>query len=158
MDHFTEKNLDQYSDVLVNGLRDVTADLRTIDLVDMVSYIRFGSYATIEDLVQSSTEMFFQNGALSFAWNAGIDLTWGDPPMITMAMEFRHRAVSVFFDLTLRALDETVKVCAVLFEEPIGETAHKVTRLGEAIAEARLPRRAAPWSSAPLPVRREDDT
>lgn len=152
MNNSTEIDLDQYSIVLADGIRDVAADLRTIDLVDMVSYIRFGSYATIEDLVHSSTELFFRPGTLSFAWNAGTELSWSEEPMITMGMEFRSCAISVFFDLTLRALDESVKVCAILFEEPLPDPAEKVMRLSEAIAEARLP---APAPLVSLKVRRD---
>lgn len=157
MNNFIENDLDQYSDVLADGLRDVAADLRTIDLVDMVSYIRFGSYATLEDLVHSSTELFFKQGTLSFAWNAAIDLGWGEPPIITMAMEFRHHAVSVFFDLTLRAVDESVKVCAILFEDPVEEGSRGVARLGAAVAGARLPGRPSPRPNAALQLRRQGD-
>lgn len=153
MSQSNQTDLDQYSGVLAEGLRDVAADLRTIDLVDMVSYIRFGSFATLEDLVHSSTELFFRQGTLSFAWSAGIDLTWSEPPMITMGMEFRSCAISVFFDLTLRALDESVTVLAIMFEDPIDEESQKVARLTEAIAEARLPVRSA-CSPPASPARR----
>lgn len=134
---------------MADGLKDVAADLRTIDLVDMVSYVRFGSYATIEDLVHSSTELFFRQGTLTFAWSAGIDMTWSEPAMITMGMEFRSSAISVFFDLTLRAFDESVKVCAILFEEPVAEPADKVIRLSQAIADARLTDRSSCSLQAP---------
>ncbi len=156
MSYSNETDLDQYSGVLTEGLGDVAADLRTIDLVDMVSYIRFGSYATIEDLVHSSTELFFRQGTLSFAWSAGIDLAWSEPPMITMGMEFRSCAISVFFDLTLRALDENITILTIMFEEPVGDPDERVTRLSEAIAEARLPDRSPCSPPAVLQTRRGD--
>ena len=134
-----ETDLDRYAGVLAQGLQRVAEDLRTIDLIDVVSYIRFGSYATIEDLLQSSTEMFFKHGALSFAWTAGVEMAWGEQPTISVGMEFRHAAVTVFFDLLLRANDNAVKIAGILFEEPRLESADKVQRLRDAIAEARLP-------------------
>lgn len=127
---------------MADSLKGVADDLRTVDLADIVSYIRFGSYATIEDLLQSSTELFFKQGAVTFAWTAGADLAWGELPTVTIGMEFRHRAVSVFFDLCLRAFDESVKVRGILFEEPVGSPREKVSSLCKAIAQARLPERS----------------
>ena len=139
MTYIFESDLNQYSTVLEENLNGVAEDLRTIDLADLVSYIRFGSYATIEDLLHSSSELFFQHGALNFAWTAGVDMPWGELPTVTMGMEFRLRAVSVFFDLSLRAFDQTVKVCGILFEEPVRNPQEKISRLSDAIAEVRLP-------------------
>ena len=133
----------QYAKVLSDNLREFTADLRTIDLSDLVAFLRFGCYATVEDLVLSSTELFFKSGTLNFAWTGEVDLPWDAQPSVTMGMEFRHRAVSVFFDLSLRAYDDTVKVCGILFEGDGDEADDKVARLSQAIAEARLPVRTA---------------
>ena len=141
MTQFIQTNLGQCSTVLADGLKDVATELRTIDLVDIVSYIRFGSFATLEDLVHSSTELFFRPGTLSFAWSAGVDLGWEEPPAVTMGMEFRHTDVSVFFDLSLRASDESVKVSGILFDGPTGGAEETVSRLTQALAEARLPER-----------------
>ena len=143
MNNYFEPELGRYSGLLADSLKDVAAELRSIDLVDIVSYIRFGSLATLEDLVHSSTELYFKQGTLSFAWTAGVDLGWGELPTITMGMEFRHAAISVFFDLSLRAFDESVKVCGILFDDPVGTPAEKVGLLSDAIAEARLPERPA---------------
>jgi hypothetical protein len=154
--NFFETELNQYSTVLAENLREVAADLRAIDLADLVSYIRFGSYTTIEDLVHSSTELFFRQGTLSFAWTAGVDLGWGEQPSITMGMEFRHCRVSVFFDLSVRAFDESVTVCGILFEEPVVDPRLKVDVLTDAIAGARLPDRALQQAERPAPLPRDE--
>lgn len=138
-----ETDLDRYAGVLAQGLQRVAEDLRTIDLVDVISYIRFGSYATLEDLLQSSTEMFFRHGVLSFAWTAGVDMAWGEEPTISVGMEFRHAAVTVFFDLLLRANDNAVRIGGILFEETRAGPADKVQRLRDAIADARLPAKSS---------------
>ena len=129
--------------MLAAGLRDVTADLRTIDPVDLVSFIRFGSYGAIEDLIQSSVELFFKHGTLISSWSACVDLAWDSLPLVTLGMEFRHPAVSVFFDLVIGAQAEDVAVQAVIFEDQEPAAVDGVTVLARAIADARLPRRAA---------------
>ncbi len=132
-----------YAAVLTDSLREVTADLRTIDPVDLVSFIRFGSHGAIEDLIQSSAELFFKHGTLTSAWSAGVDMAWDSLPLVTLGLEFRHPVVSVFFDLLLGARDSDVAVRAVIFEEPVLDRAGGLNLLARAVAEARLPRRAA---------------
>lgn len=135
-----ENELGDFAQILAESMRDVASDLRAIDLTDLVSYIRFGSYTTLEDLVHSSTELFFKPGTLTFAWTAAVDLSWDDPPSITVGMEFSSGGVTVFFDLTVHAAGESVAVCGALFED--GPEGDRTSLLERALAEARLPRRA----------------
>lgn len=137
-----------YAAVLADSLRDVAADLRTIDPVDLVSFIRFGSFPAIEDLIQSSAELFFRHGSLISAWTACVDLAWDSLPLVTLGLEFRHPIVSVFFDLALGARGDEVSVRSVLFEEPVADRESRLDRLARALAEARLPRRAAGRAAA----------
>ena len=88
-----------YAAILADNLRDVAADLGAVDPVDLVSFIRFGCFTALEDLVQSSTELFFKHGTLTSAWTACVDLAWDSLPVVTLGLEFRHPGVSVFFDL-----------------------------------------------------------
>jgi hypothetical protein len=128
---------------MADSLRDVAADLRTIDPLDLVSFIRFGSYGAIEDLIQSSAELFFKHGTLTSAWSACVDLAWDSLPLVTLGLEFRHPVVSVFFDLLLGARGSDVAIRAVLFEEPVADRAQALGLLASAMADAQLPRRAA---------------
>ncbi|RYB03034.1 hypothetical protein [Lichenibacterium ramalinae] len=142
MTYVAESDDSAYAAVLADNLREVAADLRTIDTVDLVSFIRFGSFGAIEDLVQSSAELFFKHGTLVSAWTAGVDLAWDSLPLVTLGLEFRHPVVSVFFDLLLGARGGDVAVKAVIFEEPVSDRATALGLLARAIGEARLPRRA----------------
>lgn len=143
MTYVAEPDDSAYATVLADSLREVTADLRTIDPVDLVSFIRFGSYGAIEDLVQSSAELFFKHGTLISGWSACVDLAWDSLPLVTLGLEFRHPIVSVFFDLLLGARGGDVAVRAVIFEEPVADRAGALSLLSRAIGESRLPRRAA---------------
>ena len=151
MTYVAEPDDSAYATVLADSLREVAADLRTIDPVDLVSFIRFGSYGAIEDLVQSSAELFFKHGTLISAWSACVDLAWDSLPLVTLGLEFRHPVVSVFFDLLLGARGGDVAVRAVIFEEPVADRAGALSLLARAVGEARLPRRAA-GRGARLPV------
>jgi hypothetical protein len=147
-----ENEQNAYARLIADGLKDVLDELHAIDLVDLVSFIRFDRYAAIEDLLQSSTELFFKDGSFTFGWNAWVDMAWGDMPSVTLGMEFNHPTVSVFFNLTLKAMEQAVEVVGVLFD-PECPTAHeRRRRLRQAIADAHLPRmqtRKPPRLAAP---------
>ena len=94
-------------------------------------------------------------GTISFAWTARVELGWEEPPIVTIGLEFRNHAISVFFDLTLLADHQSVKVRGILFDDPVG------TRPKSSASwpgRSRQPGcRQPPWSrSAPGPPVRTD--
>lgn len=148
MIHIADPSRQHYADILTSNLQDFVREVRTIDLVDLVSFIRFQSFGAIEDLLQTSTELLFKEGTLTFAWRAGVDMDWSDIPTVTLGMEFRHVAVSVFFDLSLRAFEQSVVIAGILFDKPFDDYPTRALRLTEALADARLPRRVTLGSPA----------
>lgn len=131
----------EYCEVIEQNIGAFVDELRAIDLVDLVSFIRLESFATIEDLVNSSTELFFKPDMLVFSWAAAVDLRWDALPVVTLGLEFRHPTVSVFFNLTMRDASEQVEVLGLSFEEPPRAPREALVR---ALADARLVRRPAP--------------
>ena len=130
-----------YAVGLERNLREVAEELRTVDVIEVVGFIQAEGYAAIEDLLQSSTELFFKDGTLTFAWSADVSLAWDDLPSVTFGMEFQNRGVSVFFDFALSAFDSAVTVGGILFEDEPGDARARLDRLADAVSEARLPLR-----------------
>lgn len=116
-------------------------ELRTIDVIEIVTFIQSESYSAIEDLLQSSTELFFKDGTLTFAWSADVDLTWDNLPSVKLGMEFHGGGVSVFFDFGLSAFDSTVEIGGLLFDRAMEAGETEASRLAGALADARLPLR-----------------
>lgn len=136
-----DAGLAAYGDIIADNIGPFVDELRSIDLVDLVSFIHLESFATIEDLVNSSTELLFKPNMLVFSWAATIDLRWDALPVVTIGLEFRHPTVSVFFNLTMREGGERVEVLGLSFEHP--PRAPRET-LARAFADAHLVRRAGP--------------
>ena len=137
----SDQNFTGYADIIAENIGSFVEDLRAVDLVDLISFIRFESFPTVEDLVNSSTELFFKAETLMFAWAAGVDLNWEAPPVVTLGLEFRHPGVSVFFDLTLRDVDHTVVVLGAVFDDAPDDPC---ATLAAAFAAARVPGSFAP--------------
>jgi hypothetical protein len=122
---------------LAEGMKELAADLRLIDVVDLVAYIRRGQHANMNDLVASAAELFFKENTLRYGWAADIELKWGSAPSIKLDMEFQHRNVSVFFKLVLEALNAAIDIHYISFTDFSGEPDRATELLIEAIADAR---------------------
>ena len=123
---------------LADGLRDVASELRLIDAADLIAFIRTEQFANIANLVNSSTELYYKAGTLSFGRSGDIDVKWGGAPTIALDMEFHHMHVSVYFRLLLEALQAGIEINYINFEAGPADPDQNTQRLVAAIANARL--------------------
>ncbi len=125
---------------LAEQLREVAAELRLVDLADFVTFIHSEQFANIQDLVNSSIELFFKHGTLTYGAMAAFDLEWDQPPTVTLGLEFNYRSVTILFDLVLKAYDAGVEIRAISFEDAPSSAEEQTKALIEAVAAARIAR------------------
>ena len=125
--------------ILAEALSHTVAELRLIEAGDMIAYIRASQWPNIADLVQSSAELSFQDGALAFACSGDFQVSWSDPTSISLDMEFQTTTVSVFFTLTLGAHESLVEIKHVWFASTPTDDEDGTRILAQALAEARIP-------------------
>lgn len=123
---------------LADGLRDVASELRLVDPADFIAFIRTEQFGNIRNLVNSSTEMFFKPGTITFGLSGEVDLPWGCAPSISLDMEFHHLNVSAYFRLVLQSLYAGVDITYVSFEGGSDDPDRNTQRLVEAIEDARI--------------------
>jgi hypothetical protein len=87
--------------ILADAMVEVATELRLADLTELFLMIRSDQAANLADLINSSSELFFKNGALKYALSAGCELRWESAPTVQLDLEFRHATVTVFFRLTI---------------------------------------------------------
>jgi len=122
--------------ILAENIADVAMELRLINVVDLIAFIRGQRCATIEDLVNSAAELYFKNGALRYALCADLDIAWDSFPSVSLDLEFRWRDVTAFFRLRLEAAFAGVDLQHLAFDDCLSET--PCGRLARAIADARV--------------------
>lgn len=122
--------------VLAEGIQEVVAELRLVDVVDYVAFLRLEHFGNVSDIVSSSSELFLKPGVLRFAGAGQAQLSWSTKPIIVLALEFRHAGVTVHFQLELGAAAGAVDITYVAFEEPSDEC--EIDRISNAISDARL--------------------
>jgi hypothetical protein len=125
--------------IIAEAIVEVATELRLADVSDLMLFIRSDQTANIEDLVNSSTELYFRNGTLKYALVAGCSVRWDALPTIMLDMEFRHAAVSVFFRLVLSQSRAAVEIIDIFFDEQGLAQEAKIDRLIAAVADAKLP-------------------
>lgn len=124
--------------VLAEGVREVATELRLVDVVDLVTYVRMEQYANIGDLISSAIELYFKPGTLSYGQAGDVELDWSGAPQVKLDMAFRHPDVSVHFRLVLAALHGAVEINYISFANPSTDPAVNTACLSAALAEARM--------------------
>ena len=123
---------------LANGIKEVVAELRLVDVVDYVAFLRMDLHGNIADIVESSAQLYLAPGALRFAHGGDVHLNWGSAPAIDLDMEFHGVEVTVHFKLSLTATKAAVHINYIAFSDPDADPAANTERLKAAIASARL--------------------
>ena len=124
--------------ILGQSVRSVAADLRLIDLPDLVSYLKTGQIASVSTLVQASIELSFKPETLTFGYAGDVYLEWGALPRVSFDMEFHHQAVHVYFHLMLEAKEAGVEITYISFDGEAASPEFNTQRLQEALDDARL--------------------
>ncbi len=124
--------------LLADAIADVVDEIRLIEPGDMIAYVHGRQWATIADLVESSTELFFREGALTFSCSATVDVGWTFPPSVSLDMEFQGGAVTAFFTLVLGSHDSVVDLNLLWFSTARADEATATTAFADALAGARL--------------------
>ncbi len=136
------KQCRQYHDeremALALALKEVAAELRLIDAVDLVAFIRTGQFGNVRSLVNASTEMYFKPGTMSFADSGDVSLNWTGEPSVVLNMQFHHRRVDVFFRLLLESEQAGVEIEYITFSGKSPDPAEDTRHLIDAIADARF--------------------
>jgi hypothetical protein len=129
---------------LTGALAEVAAELRLIDVAELVAFIRTENHPNISDLVSSSLELYFKPDLLRYGWGADARVRWGEPPALAFDMEFRHLGVTVFFRLLLESSRAWVELNYVALEGASASPEENTRRILAAIADARIPEALPP--------------
>ncbi|MFC4173637.1 hypothetical protein ACFOYU_16500 [Microvirga sp. GCM10011540] len=134
----TNAELWPYEKALAHGIKDVVAELCLTDANVIIAYICKELHANIDDLVQSSTELFFKEGTLSYGQSADVNFEWGKSPAVILDMEFVHHSVTVFFQLVLHGVYVGVAIQRILLSNKSGDPDLDLASFKSALVDARV--------------------
>ena len=137
LDIKTSKSLSRER-ALADAIKQVVAELRLVDVVDYVAFLRLEQHGNVADLVSSSAELYLKPGVLRYADQGRVRLSWGTVPIVELALEFKHGGVTAHFQLELGASAAAVNILYLVFDDAVSGPDDETGRLLEAIADAHL--------------------
>jgi hypothetical protein len=128
----------QRQEAIAAALTDFIEDLKLVDVIDFVAYIRTDQHGNIEELIKTSAELFFKDGSLRYSMAAQADVEWDATPKISLDLEFFNKGVWIYFTAVLAWPDNAVNVSYVEAPDAGGDKAKETEMLLEALKDARL--------------------
>lgn len=128
----------QRQEAIAGALAEFIEDLKLVDVVDFVAYIRTDQHGNIEELVKTSAELFFKDGSLRYSMAAQAEVEWDETPKISLDLEFFNKGVWIYFTAVLAWPDNAVNVSYVEIPDAGGDRAKETEMLLDALKDARL--------------------
>ncbi len=124
--------------IVANAIKEVVSELRLVDAGDYIAYMRLERFASIADLVDSASELYFQPGTLRLGHGGEAHASWSQPPRIVLDLELRPLGATVYFTLTLSDETAAVEVNYVAFDNPSADPRANNVFLENALEDARI--------------------
>lgn len=124
--------------LLGHAMAGFAAELRIIDVIDLISDIHLERHGHLEDMINSAAELFFKAGALRFSQAGHVEISWGSAAAVTICMQFCHERVVAHFDLLIES--DVAGVQLKLLDTNVAdvEDACRTALLAEALADSQL--------------------
>lgn len=124
--------------LVANAITDVVSELRMVDVGDYIAYIRLERFASVADLVESASELYFEPGTLRLGHGGEAHVSWENPPRVVLDLELRPMGVTVYFALTMTAEYASVEVNYVSFDSASVDPLENNAYLEAALERARI--------------------
>lgn len=121
------------------SLKEVALELRSVDVIDLASYIHTLKLANVGDLINSALELYFKPNTFAFSYSGEVELTWFGRPSVSLDMELHSAGVDVYFRLSIEALTVGVHVNYISVDGIVGDEHCDASRLAMALDAARFP-------------------
>lgn len=124
--------------LLAEAIRPLAAELRLVDLNCLARHILGHETGNIADLIESSCELYFKDGTISYAGTATIDLNWSGDQSVCFHLNFQNNGVTVMFELFLLPLKSAVDVKFIAFDRLERDVLDNSQRFRDALEDAIL--------------------
>lgn len=124
--------------IVADAIRDVVCELRMVDLADYVAFIHLERFASVADLVDSASELFFQPGTLRLGHGGQVKVDWNGQPEVLLDLELKPTGATIYFTLGLTDTMASVNVTYVSFDVPSPDPDANTRYMRTAIEGARI--------------------
>lgn len=130
--------------LVASAIQEVVSELRMVDVVDYIAFIRMERFGNISDIVDSAAELYFMPGTLRLGHGGEAHVAWASPPRIVLDLELRSQGATVYFSLTMTDEHAGIEVNYVSFDTPDSDPMVNTRRLEDSLEYARIRKTAVP--------------
>ena len=122
---------------LAIAMEEVATELRLVNLLDFVAFVRLDQIANIENIINGSTELYFRPGTLRFSQVADAELDWNGDPMLSFGMIFDYGGVKIYFRLIIMREHAAVEIDFIDIANPGKSSTEDTSLISQMMAMAR---------------------
>ncbi|MBO6814735.1 MAG: hypothetical protein JJ891_07730 [Rhizobiaceae bacterium] len=123
--------------VLYDACEELAVDLMSIDPALFSSFFQYGEARFVYDNVNKLLDKHFCTGSLSFACTGDTLVSWNEPPVVAVDLEFVRDGIFAFFRLVLTGKTPVVELHHITFQESRGDPEENTAELEKSIRAAR---------------------
>ena len=101
--------------LITRGIRDFLTELQMINPEYFIAFITVGMHASLEDLVNSCAELYFEPGFIRLGQGSSVAVSWTTPPGVTLDIELESRDMRAYLQVELVGNRSTVKLNYIQF-------------------------------------------
>jgi hypothetical protein len=129
-------NIREAERLICINIKSFIADLCLIDKSFLIENVINANHNNINDVIESSSEMFFKPGTLCYAFSSRLTERYNTVPAISLDMRFSHKHVLVPFLLHIE--DDFVGVSLADTKSKNKSPSIALSQLSDALYEARI--------------------
>ena len=104
--------------IVADAIWPVASELRMIDVVDLISMLRFERYANLADIVATAAELYYLPDTVKLGIGGDYKLDWDTAAKVVLDLELRPIGVTIYVRLTLEHDKAGVEIAHIVFDEP----------------------------------------
>lgn len=117
--------------IVGKAVESFVAELRRIDVIDLLAYARLERHDAIEELVRDAAELHFAPGFVEVDGAADVRMDWNTLPEVVLHLAMRPAGMRIHFSTVLTASSAKVRLTYVGFDRkgmPLEEQTDAVRR------------------------------
>lgn len=130
-----------------DAVRGLLAELRLVDVADLLAFARLGHHEAIRDIVRNAAGLHFAPGFIDLEGHANAVIDWHRTPEVELRLSMRAVGIGVHFTVRLSGDEAQVRLTWIEFARNDLPEADRDKNLRRIIADNRMPPASSPSSA-----------
>lgn len=116
-----EPNYKEHEPIVADALTGFIQEIRLIELVDFIAYLRLERHSQLSDLVTAAAEMYFAPQFLELGDGSYATLDWSERPSIYLNLVLQTAGATIYLTLTLEEERANIAISYIAYHVSCSE-------------------------------------